>query len=114
MDQFETFVKLNVLPLGSYDMLIGMDWLEQHRVFLNFFDKTFTCINNDGKLINVQVIPRKIVVRQISALQLKRDVRKGCKAYLVTIIDEENINNIYKLKSEDILILSKYSNVFLE
>ena len=28
MDQFETFVKLNVLPLGSYDMFIGMDWLE--------------------------------------------------------------------------------------
>ena len=25
MDQFESSVKLNVLPLGSYDMLIGMD-----------------------------------------------------------------------------------------
>ena len=25
MDQFETSVKLNVLPLGSYDMLIGVD-----------------------------------------------------------------------------------------
>ena len=32
MDHFETAVKLNVLPLGSYDLLIGMDWLEQHRV----------------------------------------------------------------------------------
>ena len=32
MDQFEISVKLNVLPLGSYDMLIGMDWLKQHRV----------------------------------------------------------------------------------
>ena len=32
MDQFETSVKLNVLPLVSYDMLIGMDWLEQNRV----------------------------------------------------------------------------------
>ena len=27
MDQFETFVKFNVLPLGSYDILIGMDWV---------------------------------------------------------------------------------------
>ena len=43
MDQFETFVKINVLPLGSYDMLIGMDWLEQHRVVMYCFDKTFTC-----------------------------------------------------------------------
>ena len=54
MDQFETFVKLNVLPLGSYDMLIGMDWLEQHRVVLNYFDKTFTCVNNDGEIVNVK------------------------------------------------------------
>ena len=27
MNQFETYVKLNLLPLGSYDMLIGMVWL---------------------------------------------------------------------------------------
>ena len=27
MNQFETRVKLNVLPLGSYDVLIGMDLL---------------------------------------------------------------------------------------
>ena len=59
MDQFETSVKLNVLPLGSYDLLIGMDWLEQHRVVLNCFDKTFIFINSDDKLIDVKGIPRK-------------------------------------------------------
>ena len=32
MDKFETIVKLNVFPLSSYDLLIGMEWLEQHRV----------------------------------------------------------------------------------
>ena len=30
MNQFETSVRLNVLSLGSYDVLIGMDWLEKH------------------------------------------------------------------------------------
>ena len=63
MDQFETFVNLNILPLGSYDILISMDWLEQHRVILNCYDKTFTCINNDGKSISVKGIPRKTTVR---------------------------------------------------
>ena len=62
MDQFETSVKLNVLPLGSYGMLIGMDLLEHHRVVLNCFDKTFTCINNDGELITVKGIPRKTTI----------------------------------------------------
>ena len=95
-------------------MLIGMDRLEQHRVVLNCFDKTFTCINSDGKLINVKGIPRKIVVRHISTWQLKRVVRKGCKDFAVTVIDEENTNNINKLKLENILILREYSDVFPE
>ena len=62
MDKFETFVKLDLLPLGSYDMLIGMDWLEQHRVVLNYFDKKFTCVSNNGELITVKGIPRKTTI----------------------------------------------------
>ena len=68
MNRFETSMKINVLPLGSSDMLIGMDWLEQHRVILNCFDKTFTCVNNEGETVTIAVIPRKITIRQISAL----------------------------------------------
>ena len=112
MDQFETIVKLNVLPLGSCDLLIVMDWLEQHRVILNFYDKTFTCIKNDGKPISVKGIPRKTTIRKISALQLKRAVGKGCKAYAVTITDEENLNKTKKLKLEDIPVLREYADVF--
>ena len=51
MSQFETQVKLNVLPLGSYDVLIGMDLLERHQVILNRFQKIFTCFNDKGERI---------------------------------------------------------------
>ena len=44
MNNFRTQVDLNILPLGSYDLLIGMDWLEKHRVILDCFDKTFSCL----------------------------------------------------------------------
>ena len=30
-----TRINLNVFPLGSYDMIIGMDWLEKYKVVLN-------------------------------------------------------------------------------
>ena len=114
MDKFETVVKLNVLQLGSYDFLIGMDWLEQHRVILNCYNKTFTCLNSDEQPINVNGIPRKTMVRQISALQLKKVVRKGCKSYAVTITDEESKIKTDKLKIEDIPILKEYADVFPE
>ena len=57
MSQFKTQVKLNVLPLGYYDVLIGMDWLENHQVILICFQKTFTCLIDKGEKILVKGIP---------------------------------------------------------
>ena len=48
MSQFKTQVKLNVLLLGSYDVLIGMDWMERHQVVLNCFQKIFSYLNDKG------------------------------------------------------------------
>ena len=31
MNRLPTQATLNILPLGSYDMLIGMDWLDAHK-----------------------------------------------------------------------------------
>ena len=41
MDGLVTSADLNVLPPGSYDVLIGMDWLEAHRKRLDCYNKTF-------------------------------------------------------------------------
>ena len=54
MSQFKTPVKLNVLPLGSYDVLIGTDWLEKHIVVLNCFEKRFTCLDEKGEILIVK------------------------------------------------------------
>ena len=35
-----TSVGINVIPLGSYDILIGMDWLDKHHVVLDCHSKT--------------------------------------------------------------------------
>ena len=74
LKDFLTHVNVNIFPLGSYDLLIGMDWIEEHKVLLNSFDKTFTCIDNNGNNIKVKGIPRKVTIREISALQMKRSV----------------------------------------
>ena len=88
MSQFKTQVKLNVLPLGSYDVLIGMDWLEKHKEVLNCFEKTFTCLDDKGDIVTVKGIPRKVYVRQISALQMRKSVQKGCKIFVVHVMNE--------------------------
>jgi hypothetical protein len=35
MKGMSTKAELNILPLGSYDCLIGMDWLDQHHALLD-------------------------------------------------------------------------------
>ena len=91
MNEFNTHADLNILPLGSYDMLIEMDWLGKHRVMLNCYDKTFTCINDTGNTIRVKVIPQNVMIREISVLQMKICVRKGCK--LFSIMDDKDNDN---------------------
>ena len=105
MIQFKTQVKLNVLPLGSYDVLIGIDRMEKHIVVLNCFEKTFTCLNKKGEMVIVKGIPRKVYVRQISSLQMKNFVHKGCNFFVVYVMNDEHMNKEDKLKFDDIKIL---------
>jgi hypothetical protein len=39
MNGLSTRENLNIIPLGSYDFLIGMDWLDQHHVVLDCYNK---------------------------------------------------------------------------
>ena len=87
MDGLVTYADLNVLPLGSYDILIGMDWFEAHRVKLDCYNKTFECIDEEDNLRVVRGIPKVISVRQILVMQLKKFYRKGCQLYVAHILE---------------------------
>jgi hypothetical protein len=39
---------LKILPLVSYDCLIGMDWLDQHHSFFDYRNKEFTFLNEEA------------------------------------------------------------------
>ena len=82
-----------------------MDWLEKHQVILNCFHKNFTCLNKEGERTTIVGIPKKVSIRQISALQMKKAVRKGCKVFVVHVINNEQYNNENKPILEDIPIL---------
>jgi predicted aspartyl protease len=62
MNGLSTKEDLNILPLGSYDCLIGMDWLDQHHVVLDCHNKAFTFLNEEGNPRTVQGIPRAVTV----------------------------------------------------
>jgi hypothetical protein len=56
LGEFPTQATLNILPLGSYDLLIGMDWLATHKARLDYYHKTLECVRKEGKRITLQGI----------------------------------------------------------
>ena len=111
MNGWVTCVDMTVLPLGSYDVLIGMDWLEAHRVKLDYYHKTFQCMDEEGNPRFVRGILKVISVRQISAMQLKKFCRKGIQLYASHIVEAAE-NETPRL--EYFQVLQEFRDVFLD
>jgi hypothetical protein len=77
MNEINKKVYVNIIPLGSYDCLIGMDWLEKHHVVLYCYKNTITCLDGEGKQVKIQYILRVVVVREILSMQLKKEFDEG-------------------------------------
>ena len=63
MNGLVTCVDMNVLPLGSYVVLIRMHWLEAHMVNIDCYNKTFECMDEEGNPRVVTGIPKVILRR---------------------------------------------------
>ena len=109
MNGLMTYADLSVLPLGSYDILIGMDWLEAQRVNIDCHNKTFEFMDEEGNLRVVRGIPKVVPIRNISSMQLKKFYRKGFQLYATHVL-EATENETRRL--EDFHVLQEYMDVF--
>jgi hypothetical protein len=111
MNGINTKVHVNIITLGSYESLIVKDWLEKHHVVLECYNKTITCLDEEGKQGKIQGIPRVVVVREISTMHLKKSFRKGCQMFSSHMEEEakEKITSI-----EDHPILRYFEDVLRE
>ena len=46
---FTTIVDLHILPLGSYDIVLGMDWLAAHQENIDCHHKVVQCVDDIGE-----------------------------------------------------------------
>jgi hypothetical protein len=111
LNGMNTSIDLNIIPLGSYDILIRMDWLDKHHVVLDFHNKTFTCLDGNRKQSTMKGVPRPISIREISTLQLKICFRKGCQLY---VAHAEEPDNTKRPSLEDFSVIQEFEDVFQE
>jgi hypothetical protein len=111
MNGLSTMEDMNTIPLGSYEYLIGMDWLDQHHVIQDCYNKAFTCLDEEGNLMTIHEILRAVTVKEISTLQLKKSYKKWCQIFAAHMKEtpKENVPNI-----EDYAILKEFQDVYKE
>jgi hypothetical protein len=111
MGGFPTQETLIILPLGSYDLLIGMDWLATYKTRLDCYHKTLECISKEGRRMTLQGIQKLVSVRRISTLQMRKYCRKGCPLYAIQVLKSVEDD---RPSLKDHPILREYRDVFPE
>ena len=54
---------------GSYDALIGMDWLERHQVKIEWYNKTIDCINDNDKEDTIVIDVSRTIIKIFFSLE---------------------------------------------
>ena len=89
-----------------------MDWLESHYAILDCRDKVISCLNDDGQQVEVKGIPRPVSLGQISALQLRRCLRKKFQVYIAYV--EDTASRDVSQEVDDFPVSQEFVDMFQE
>ena len=78
-------------------------------MILDCHNKVVTYLDEDGNYVQLKGIPRPTTVREISAIQLNKYIRKGCHLYIIHV--EEFPTDIDPCV-EVMTILNEFEDVF--
>jgi hypothetical protein len=104
-----TRLKVYVTALGTYDLIIGMDWLEAHRAMVDCFAKRVLCVDDEGRPIEIHGVQRKVSLCFISTMKVKWCMRQGCRLYVVEVVSERKGPSL-----DQYPVLSEFKDVFSE
>ncbi|XP_052479633.1 uncharacterized protein LOC128034825 [Gossypium raimondii] len=98
------------LAFGEFDLTLGMDWLVEHRVSLDYVTRRAVLRTKDDTEVVVIGELRDYLSTVISVLVANKLVRKGCEVYLayvsVSVFEDSFVG--------DIKIVREFLDVFSE
>ncbi|XP_071687687.1 uncharacterized protein [Rutidosis leptorrhynchoides] len=102
--------KVDLMPveLGSFDVVLGMDWLSPMKVGIQCFDTTINIPLETGEILVIQGDKGGSKLNLISCIKTRKYLMKGCQAILAHIKevkpDERRI--------EDVPVVKDFPEVF--
>ncbi|KAK1651077.1 hypothetical protein QYE76_068882 [Lolium multiflorum] len=109
------FTDLKILPLGTYDAILGMDWLEEHNPDIDWVAKTLQFQSVCGKFKLQGHCSDNIQCSAISATELQTICKKGSAAHLVHVYALDGQLMVEEIIPEQIQqVVDKFTDVFAE
>ncbi|XP_076926259.1 uncharacterized protein LOC143589362 [Bidens hawaiensis] len=100
-------IDLIPMQLGSFDIIVGMDWLSSHRAEIVCFEKIIRIPIADGQTLRViGEKPSPSSLNLITCFQAQTYLRKKYVAIVAHVVEKK------EPKIEDILVVCEYPEVF--
>ncbi|GKA09688.1 putative reverse transcriptase domain-containing protein, partial [Tanacetum coccineum] len=110
-------IHLMPVELGSFDVIIGMDWLANHHAVIVCDEKIMRIPYGDEVLIvqgNKRGRGKKSKLSIISCTKTQKCINKGCLNFLAQITKKETKDKSEEKRLEDVPIVQDFLEVFPE
>ncbi|KAI3704076.1 hypothetical protein L1987_74283 [Smallanthus sonchifolius] len=103
---------IDLLPvdLGSFDVVIGMDWLSKNHAEIVCFEKIVQIPLPNGEILSIQGEKNGVTLRMINCMKTRKYLRKGYCVFLAHVVKKKPEER----RLEDIPIVKDYPEVFPE
>ncbi|XP_071728438.1 uncharacterized protein [Rutidosis leptorrhynchoides] len=98
------------LANGSFDVVIGMDWLSKNRVDTNCGEKSIRIPFDNGEELVIQGDKSKVNLNIISCMRARRYLNKGYPSILAYVKELKT----KEIGLENVLVIREFPQVFLE
>ncbi|GJV28805.1 putative reverse transcriptase domain-containing protein [Tanacetum coccineum] len=110
--------KINLLPieLGSFNVIVGMDWKAEHRAEVVCYEKYIRLpYINDMLIVQGEIsgVKNKSRLEVISSIRTQGYIDKGCQVFLVQMMKKEG-TEVSEKQIEDVPVVRDFPEVFPE
>ncbi|KAJ9536400.1 LOW QUALITY PROTEIN: hypothetical protein OSB04_un000413 [Centaurea solstitialis] len=103
-------IDLIPIKIGSFDIIVGMDWMSKHRATICCAEKIVALALPDGGFHEVYGDKPKRDIKIVSYMKMRSHLRKECVAFMAHVIDKKTEEK----SIQDIPVVREFPEVFPE
>ncbi|GKC66863.1 putative reverse transcriptase domain-containing protein, partial [Tanacetum coccineum] len=108
-------IDLIPVELGSFDVVIGMDWLAKYHALIVYDEKVVRIpYGNEALIIRGDNCDSGSKLNIISCTKTQKYIEKGCQVYLAQVTSKKAENQSKERQLEDVSIVREFPKVFPE